>query len=124
MATNSNRNGAGRAPTPTSPSPSPEPSGDPTSSTDPTLSTSHPNPFQFGPGGASSANGIGGSMAGGQNHGSVPFHELLSLEEDPNEPLRQQVEDRTRSVIDSLYQLAVCAADVQPGREDIVGVKV
>lgn len=123
MASTGSRNGAGRAPTPTSPSPSPEPSGAPASSTGATLANSTPNPFHFGLG-ASSANGLGGSIAGGQNHGSVPFHELLNLEEDPNEPLRQQVEDRTRSVIDSLYQLAVCAADVQPGREDIVGVKV
>ncbi|CAO1619695.1 unnamed protein product [Parajaminaea phylloscopi] len=63
----------------------------------------------------------GGNAAAGQ----IPFHEILPLDrDDPSEPYRQRVEDCTRNVIDSLYQLAVCAADVQPGREDIIGTKV
>ncbi|CAO1616660.1 unnamed protein product [Jaminaea pallidilutea] len=118
----SNGRAAPRQPTPTSPSPSPSPTATPA-----------------GPGAqpsAAASNTAGDVYSGlptgglkGDNDeppipGKDPFHTLLQLPDDPNEPHRARVEDCTRNVIDSLYQLAVCAADVQAGREDIILARV
>lgn len=116
-----------RGPSPTSPSPSPEPTGGPQAS----ASSSRPLTFQQPSLDYSNlANASGSSSSaptlGHPSASQVPFHELLAhhLPPDGSEPLRQQLEEGTRNVIDTLYQLAVCAADVQRGREDIVSVKV
>lgn len=137
--------GGGRAPrrpTPTSPSPSPEPSSDVTrtsnsnaafpfqqqgvaSSDGSNMSTAGPSTILSSMDSAIGGSGSGsGARNGGGVPGQMPFHHVLPLEEDPNEPFRQRAEDCTRNVIDSLFQLAVCAADIQPGREDIIGTKV
>ncbi len=43
---------------------------------------------------------------------------------DPNEAVRSNLETRVRSVVDLLYQLAVCSADVQEGSQHLVANKV
>ncbi|SPO23434.1 related to NUT2 - subunit of the RNA polymerase II mediator complex [Ustilago trichophora] len=95
--------------TPTSPSPSPEPqsgtaNGNTNSSTSyaqpPTTSHSHP--------------------PAAQNLPSASAPEPT----DPNESVRLNLETRVRSVVDLLYQLAVCSADVQEGSQHLVANKV
>lgn len=126
---------AARQPTPTSPSPSPEPSSESTRIDANNLLGGHNalnannNPASSSSSGGLLPSALGpGNNSGRSTHsgvpGQTPFHHVLPLEEDPNEPYRQRAEDCTRNVIDSLYQLAVCAADVQVGREDIIGMKV
>ena len=41
-----------------------------------------------------------------------------------DEVVRRDLETRTRAVIDALYEVAMCVADVQPGSEALVGEKV
>ncbi|PWN51195.1 hypothetical protein IE53DRAFT_60332 [Violaceomyces palustris] len=43
---------------------------------------------------------------------------------DREEQLRQLLENRVRNVVDSLYQLAVCTADVQEGSEHLIRSKI
>lgn len=123
MASRGGTSAKRRRPTPTSPSPSPEPAqptgvtgggaADAASSGTTAKAGLPPFAFESNPPAPSSL-----------PPGEVPFHDLLTLPPDPNEAARQQVEDQTLNVIDSLYQLAVCAADVQPGREDVVPSKI
>lgn len=124
--------------TPASPSPSPEPSGTADQQGQgaaggnlgglgaPFLAKD--DAFSFGRSDNGALAGEGNSSAAflsGAGSSNVPFHEVMDVgRDDPHEPLRQHVQECTRNVIDSLYQLAVCAADVQPDREDIVGAKV
>lgn len=74
--------------------------------------------------------GVGGSLDATEAElsaakGEVPFHAALKLgEDDPSDIYRQEAEDQTRQVIDSLYDLAVCAADVQVGEERLLSVKM
>lgn len=42
----------------------------------------------------------------------------------PDEKLRATLEQRVREIVDCLYQLAVCAADVQEGSEHLLGHKM
>ncbi|SPO22108.1 probable Mediator of RNA polymerase II transcription subunit 10 [Ustilago trichophora] len=95
--------------TPTSPSPSPEPqsgtaNGNTISSTSQTQPppTSHPHP------------------SAAQNAPSASAPEPT----DPTESVRLNLETRVRSVVDLLYQLAVCSADVQEGSQHLVANKV
>lgn len=91
--------------TPTSPSPSPEPQPGTTnvsSSTNP-----HPRPP---------------SSVDAQ---PAPSDAATTVEAvDPTEAVRLTLETRVRSVVDLLYQLAVCSADVQEGSQHLVANKV
>lgn len=122
-----------RQPTPVSPSPSPELEPAPQTNADVAPGQGFLAGDQARKGGCvapSASNAIFSSASSyvggvGSAAGQVPFHEVLQLgKEEPGELYRQHVEDCTLNVIDSLYQLAVCAADVQPGREGIIGNKI
>lgn len=88
--------------TPTSPSPSPEP--------------------QAGTNGAAATNATQAAPAAAQ----APLAEQPSKSEpvDEKEVVRATLEARVRSVVDLLYQLAVCSADVQEGSQHLVANKV
>ncbi|GAC92674.1 hypothetical protein PHSY_000229 [Pseudozyma hubeiensis SY62] len=91
--------------TPTSPSPSPEPqpgntNGSTTHSATAGLPPSHPT------------------------QSSLPDTSTASNDIDPADAVRADLETRVRSVVDLLYQLAVCSADVQEGSQHLVANKV
>ena len=90
--------------TPTSPSPSPEPQP---GTTNGSSSTSAPRP---------PTSTI--PQASQSNISTVPESN------EPNTAVRLNLETRVRSVVDLLYQLAVCSADVQEGSQHLVANKV
>ncbi|CBQ72138.1 conserved hypothetical protein [Sporisorium reilianum SRZ2] len=89
--------------TPTSPSPSPEPQPGTTN-------------------GSSSTNAPPPTSTLTQPPPSDPSATVAST--DPTEAVRANLETRVRSVVDLLYQLAVCSADVQEGSQHLVANKV
>ncbi|CCF53045.1 hypothetical protein NDA18_003149 [Ustilago nuda] len=91
--------------TPTSPSPSPEPQQGTANGT--TTTTSHAAPQQSSP-----------------QPPSSNAHPQTSDSSDPTSAVRANLETRVRSVVDLLYQLAVCSADVQEGSQHLVANKV
>ncbi|SPO44365.1 related to NUT2 - subunit of the RNA polymerase II mediator complex [Moesziomyces antarcticus] len=89
--------------TPTSPSPSPEPQ-------------SH-----------TGANGAGSAKTSQPATALPPAQAEASAAiepADPTESVRATLETRVRAVVDLLYQLAVCSADVQEGSQHLVANKV
>lgn len=108
-----------RQPTPASPSPSPEPP-DGVSNTN----TNNANANNFSADTAFDSLDAPDPQRSAAK-GELPFHEALNLgQDDPSDVYRQEAEDQIRSVIDSLYDLAACSADVQPNEEELVTVKV
>ncbi|KAN0062366.1 RNA polymerase II mediator complex subunit [Thecaphora frezii] len=92
-----------RATTPTSPSPSPSPrqrSSTLPRNDAPHLASPQPAPFLH-------------------QHTPAPTHA-----QSQEERIRAHLEEKVRAVVDHLYQLAVCAADVHQGSEHLVGHKV
>lgn len=90
--------------TPTSPSPSPEPApGSGPVKKEAAVTSSAPS-----------------QTAAGDSQSTTVQQQADSVEE----KIRSDLEIKVRSVVDLLYQLAVCAADVQPGSEHLVGRKV
>ncbi|CAO1616115.1 unnamed protein product [Sympodiomycopsis kandeliae] len=119
-----NRNGSGvtgnaaapRQPTPASPSPSPEPSASNATTNDTSFNNSSHVKLEALDAADQELSAL---------KGEVPFHQVLKLaENDPSDIYRQEAEDQILKVIDSLYEVAVHAADVQPGSEHLVGSKV
>lgn len=98
-----------RQPTPASPSPSPEPTGG--------AGDAKPN--------LTSLETLEADADPLSQRRDAPFHESLNLgADDPSDVYRQEAEDATRKVIDALYELAACSADVQPGEENLLSGKV
>lgn len=92
--------------TPTSPSPSPEPQPGATNGSSSTINVAVPSasaPAQVAPSQVAAA-------------AATPV--------DAAEAVRINLETRVRSVVDLLYQLAVCSADVQEGSQHLVANKV
>ncbi|SNX82943.1 related to NUT2 - subunit of the RNA polymerase II mediator complex [Melanopsichium pennsylvanicum] len=88
--------------TPTSPSPSPEP----LPGTDGSTSKASQTTFEKPP-------------------PSIPIDFSSNPESnDPTAAVRANLETRTRSVVDLLYQIAVCSADVQEDSQHLVAAKV
>ncbi|EST07851.1 Mediator complex, subunit Med10 [Kalmanozyma brasiliensis GHG001] len=87
--------------TPTSPSPSPEPQPGTTNGSTSIIATAPPPPTL--------------------PPASAP---VTATSVDPTESVRASLETRVRSVVDLLYQLAVCSADVQDGSQHLVSAKV
>ncbi|PWY98508.1 hypothetical protein BCV70DRAFT_150677, partial [Testicularia cyperi] len=101
--------------TPTSPSPSPEPAPETASSTRGQAATSASRP----------TDGTGGTFSSALPTGSLSGSKLAAdASVSPEEQIRANLESKVRSVVDLLYQLAVCAADVQDGSEHLVGRKI
>lgn len=95
--------------TPTSPSPSPEPQPGTANGTKATTATSaHPAAPQH--------------PSTQPQTSAVPSQGTDSS--DPTSAVRANLETRVRSVVDLLYQLAVCSADVQEGSQHLVSNKV
>lgn len=119
----SNRDANGRSnpsirqQTPASPSPSPEPP-------DGVSNTNNANANNFSADSALDSLDAPDPQRSAAK-GELPFHEALNLgQDDPSDVYRQEAEDQIRNVIDSLYDLAACSADVQPNQEEFVTVKV
>ncbi|TKY87314.1 hypothetical protein EX895_003991 [Sporisorium graminicola] len=89
--------------TPTSPSPSPEPQ----------------------PGTANGSSSTNAPAPASTLAQPTQFNQIATAPPtDPTEAVRANLETRVRSVVDLLYQLAVCSADVQEGSQHLVAIKV
>ncbi|KAJ9478035.1 Mediator of RNA polymerase II transcription subunit 10 [Pseudozyma hubeiensis] len=91
--------------TPTSPSPSPEPQPGSTNGSTPHIAAA-------------------GAPPSHPTQSTLADTSAAVAHIDPADAVRANLETRVRSVVDLLYQLAVCSADVQEGSQHLVANKV